>query len=42
MPNRQPGERALAVLLPRGRKIEVGVDFDASTLARIVAVLEQR
>jgi hypothetical protein len=42
MPNRQPAERTLAVILPRGRKIEVGVGFDATTLARIVAVLEQR
>jgi hypothetical protein len=42
MPNRQPAERALAVILPRGRKVEVGVGFDATTLARIVAVLEQR
>jgi hypothetical protein len=42
MPNRQPADRALAVILPRGRKIEVGVGFDATTPARIVAVLEQR
>lgn len=42
MPNRQPAERALTVILARGRKVEVGVGFDATTLARIVAVLEQR
>jgi hypothetical protein len=42
MPNRQPAERALAVILARGRKVEVGVGFDTTTLARIVAVLEQR
>jgi hypothetical protein len=41
MPKGQPAERALAVILPRGRKVEVGVGFDTSTLARIVAVLEQ-
>jgi hypothetical protein len=34
-------EKALAVVLPKGRKIEVGIGFDASTLAQIVAVLER-
>jgi len=34
-------EGALAVVLPRGRRIEIGVGFDAATLARIVAVLER-
>jgi hypothetical protein len=34
-------ETALAVVLPKGRKIEVGMGFDASTLAQIVAVLER-
>ena len=34
-------ETALAVVLPKGRKIEVGIGFDASTLAQIVAVLER-
>jgi hypothetical protein len=34
-------ERALAVVLSKGRRIEVGVGFDASTLAQIVAVLER-
>jgi hypothetical protein len=41
MPNGQPAEKALAVILPGGRKVEIGVGFDASTLARIVVVLEQ-
>ncbi len=37
-----PGaEKALAVVLSRGRRIEVGMGFDASTLAQIVAVLER-
>jgi hypothetical protein len=27
-------EKALAVVLPRGQRIEVGIGFDASTLAR--------
>jgi hypothetical protein len=31
----------LAVVLDAGRRIEIGVGFDASTLARIVAVLER-
>jgi len=34
-------EKALAVVLPRGRKVEVGIGFDAATLARLVAVLER-
>ncbi len=34
-------EGALAVVLAAGRRIEIGVGFDASTLARIVAVLER-
>lgn len=34
-------EKALAVVLPGGRRIEVGMGFDASTLAQIVAVLER-
>jgi hypothetical protein len=34
-------EPALAVVLPKGRKIEVGIGFDAPTLAQIVAVLER-
>ncbi len=34
-------EKALAVVLPGGRKIEVGRGFDSSTLAQIVAVLER-
>lgn len=34
-------EKALAVVLPKGRRIEVGMGFDASTLAQIVAVLER-
>lgn len=42
MPHKQPAERALAVILAGGRKVEVGVGFDATTLARIVAVLEER
>lgn len=40
-PMLQGAERALAVVLPRGRRIEVGIGFDASTLAQIVAVLER-
>jgi hypothetical protein len=40
-PMLQGAEKALAVVLPRGRRIEVGMGFDASTLARIVAVLER-
>ncbi len=38
---RHEPEGTLAVVLPRGRRIEIGVGFDASTLARIVAVLER-
>jgi len=38
---RRKAESTLTVALPMGRKIEVGVGFDASTLARIVAVLER-
>lgn len=34
-------EKSLAVVLPKGRRIEVGIGFDASTLAQIVAVLER-
>ncbi len=34
-------EGALAVVLPKGRRIAIGVGFDATTLARIVAVLER-
>jgi hypothetical protein len=34
-------EKPLAVVLPKGRKIEIGIGFDASTLAQIVAVLER-
>ena len=34
-------EKALAVVLPGGRRIEVGRGFDSSTLAQIVAVLER-
>lgn len=34
-------EGALAVVLPKGRRIAIGVGFDAATLARIVAVLER-
>jgi len=30
----------LVVLLPRGVRIEVGCDFDAQTLARVLATLE--
>lgn len=41
LPLQREAERALTVALPRGRKIEVGVGFDTSTLARIVAVLER-
>ena len=41
MPNRHPAEKSLAVILPKGRRIEVGIGFDASTLAQIVAVLER-
>jgi hypothetical protein len=40
-PLQQELERGLAVVLPRGRRIEVGIGFDASTLAQIVAVLER-
>jgi len=35
----QPG--ALTVLLPNGRKVEVGDGFDDETLRRLVAVLER-
>jgi transposase len=37
------GERAsgLAVVLPGGRRIEVGRGFDADTLARLLAVVER-
>jgi hypothetical protein len=31
----------LAVVLPRGRRVEVSEGFDAATLARLLAVLEQ-
>jgi hypothetical protein len=41
LPLRREAEGTLTVALPMGRKIEVGVGFDASTLARIVAVLER-
>jgi hypothetical protein len=36
-------ERAsgLAVMLPRGRRIEVGRGFDADTLKRLLAVMER-
>jgi hypothetical protein len=40
-PTPRDNEKALAVVLPKGRKIEVGIGFDASTLAQIVAVLER-
>ena len=40
-PMLQGAEKALAVVLPKGRRIEVGMGFDASTLAQIVAVLER-
>jgi transcriptional regulator with XRE-family HTH domain len=36
LPLRREVEKALAVILPMGRKIEVGVRFDASTLARVL------
>jgi hypothetical protein len=35
------GGSGLAVVLPRGRKIEVGEGFDASTLERLLRVLER-
>jgi hypothetical protein len=38
---RQGAGKTLAVVLPGGRRIEVGMGFDASTLAQIVAVLER-
>lgn len=41
MPARGSAEKALAVVLPRGRKVEVDIGFDAATLARVVAVLER-
>ena len=31
----------LAVVLPRGRRVEVSEGFDAATLERLLAVLEQ-
>jgi hypothetical protein len=34
-------QKALVVVLHKGRKIEVGIGFDTSTLAQIVAVLER-
>ena len=40
-PMLQGAEKALAVFSPGGRRIEVGMGFDASTLAQIVAVLER-
>jgi hypothetical protein len=42
MPSRvSKGARALAVVLPGGRRVEVEVGFDAATLTRLVAVLER-
>jgi hypothetical protein len=41
LPLRREAEKALAVILPTGHKIEVGVGFDAVTLTRIIAVLER-
>jgi transposase len=37
------GERAngLAIMVPGGRRIEVGRDFDAETLKRLLAVVER-
>jgi len=40
-PMQQGAGKTLAVVLPGGRRIEVGMGFDASTLAQIVAVLER-
>ena len=41
MPPRGQAEKALVVVLESGHKVEVDVGFDASTLARLVAVLER-
>jgi hypothetical protein len=38
---RQAGESGLAVVVGASRRIEVDAGFDASTLARLVAVLER-
>jgi hypothetical protein len=35
------GTGSLAVVLSAGRRIEVGAGFDATTLARLVTVLER-
>jgi len=42
MPTGGQTEKTLTVVLPRGRKVEVGIGFDAATLVRVVAVLEGR
>jgi len=36
-----PASSGLAVVLPSGRRIEVGRGFDAHTLAQLLDVLEQ-
>jgi len=41
IPRRSNGGSGLAVDLGRGRKIEVGQGFDASTLERLLRVLER-
>jgi phage protein D len=35
------GDGGLAVVLPRGRRIEVGAGFDGATLQRLILVLER-
>ncbi|MEN6536252.1 MAG: hypothetical protein ABFD89_21525 [Bryobacteraceae bacterium] len=35
------GNRGLMVILSRGRRIEIGCSFDASTLERLMVLLER-
>jgi hypothetical protein len=35
------GDGGLSVVLPRGRRIEVGAGFDGATLQRLILVLER-
>jgi hypothetical protein len=35
------GDCGLSVVLPRGRRIEVGAGFDGATLQRLILVLER-
>src|SRR5215469_14782726 len=41
MGSRWVGDGGLSVVLPRGRRIEVGAGFDGATLQRLILVLER-